>query len=331
MKKALFICCFVSSLATFLSCLKEADLPTLTTTEVSNIKTRSASSGGTVTDDGGAEINVMGVCWGTADNPTRANSKTVSLEEWNGSFDCSLFNLIPNTYYHVRAFASNRVGIAYGDEVHFRTMQIVEPKVTTAANPLSTAYTSLTVGGNVTSYDETLRILERGFCWAITAHPTIVNNMLRCGEATGSFQGGLCQLQPETLYYIRAYAVSIAGITYGNEVQFKTQDLPVLTTDPVIEFSRTTARVGGKLSPGSYDPPYFSFAGICFGTTSGSTINRILLELDPGKDGIFSFTLTDLTPGTLYYVRACFFTIDWCDGSGQLIQYGNEVIFTTCQ
>ena len=330
MKTVLVMCCFVSGIATLLGCLREADLPTLTTTKVSNIKNQSALSGGTVIDDGGAEINVMGVCWGTADNPTRANSKTVSLEERNGSFDCNLFNLIPNTYYHVRAFASNRAGTAYGNEVHFKTT-LVEPKVTTAANPLSTAYTSLTVGGNVTSYDETLRILERGFCWAITAHPITVNNVLRCGEGPGSFQGGICQLQPETLYYIRAYAVTIAGITYGNEVQFQTQDLPALTTDPVTEISRTTARVGGELFLGSYDPPDFCYTGICFGTTSGIIINRIFLELDPGKNGIFSYTLTDLTPDTLYYVRAFFCAFDWCDGSFQYIQYGNEVTFTTRQ
>jgi hypothetical protein len=125
-KKVLAIYCFVASVATFLSCLKEADLPTLTTTDVSNIKTQSAVSGGTVTNNGGVEIDVSGVCWGTAKNPTIVNSISVSRNEGTGSFDCILFGLTPGTYYHVRAFAKNRAGTAYGNEVHFTALPIVE-------------------------------------------------------------------------------------------------------------------------------------------------------------------------------------------------------------
>jgi hypothetical protein len=327
MKKVLVICCFVASIATFLSCLKEADLPTLTTTDVKNIKTQSAVSGGIVTDDGGAEVNVSGVCWGTADNPTITNSKTVSRKEGTGSFDCTLFGLTPDTYYHVRAFASNRTGTAYGNEVHFRTKQIVEPKVTTTANTKPTTFT-VTVVGNITSYDETL-ILERGICWATTANPTINNNVVRCGTGSGIFTCDLWQLQIDTLYYVRAYAVTIAGITYGNETQIKTQFVRI-TTAPVTEFSRTSARVGGKVFLKN-DPDFECWAGICFGTTSGPTVKGNSISLETGNDGIFSYILTDLTPGTLYYVRAYFYAIDWYDVSRESIQYGNEVTFTTSQ
>jgi hypothetical protein len=322
----LVLICFVSSIATFLSCLREADLPTLTTTEVSNIKTRSASSGGTITDDGGAEINVSGVCWGTDDNPTRANSISVSRKETR-SFDCNLFNLIPDTYYHVRAFASNRVGTAYGEEVHFTTKQIVAPKVTTTAKTNPATFTA-TAGGNITSYDETL-ILERGVCWATTAYPTKNNYVARCGTGSGIFTCDLTQLQLDSLYYVRAYAETIAGITYGNEMQISTKFLQIITA-PVIEFSRTTARVGGKLFL-MCDPELLCGVGICYGTKSGPTVKGNSFSFDWGNDGIFSSTLTDLTPGTLYYVRAYFYATGWIDGSHTFIQYGNEITFATSQ
>lgn len=321
----LVLICFVTSIATIESCLK-VDLPTLTTSEVSNIKTRSASSGGTITDNGGAEINVSGVCWGTEDNPTRANSLSVSRKE-TGSFECNLFNLIPDTYYHVRAFASNRIGTAYGNEVHFTTKQIVAPKVTTTAKINPATFTA-TVGGNITSYDETL-ILGRGVCWATTANPAKNNNMVSCGTGSGIFTCNLTQLQLDSLYYVRAYAETIAGITYGNEMQINTKFLQI-TTAPVTEFSRTTARVGGKLFL-MCDPELLIGVGTCYGTTSGPTAKGDFISFDWGNDGIFSGTLTDLIPGTLYYVRAYFFATGWIDGSYTFIQYGNEVTFTTSQ
>jgi hypothetical protein len=332
MKKSLLICCFVSSLATFLSCLKEADLPTLTTTDVSSVKTQSASLGGNVTDDGGAKVDLRGVCWGTADNPTIADSNKYYWKG-TGGFTCLVTGLTPDTYYHVRAFAMNREGTAYGNEVHFRTKQIIAPKVTTTADTLSTTLTTITVRGNITNYDETLCILERGFCWATTAHPTTINKMLRCGEGPGSFEVNLYPLQPGTLYYIRAYAVTIAGITYGNEIQFKTNTLPDVSTAPVTEFSRTTARAGGNLS----DPDFFDNAGICYGTTAGPIINGYFVSTESiGNDGVFTCTLTNLIPGTRYYARAYVTVSEWYwwinyDYETEFIIYGNEVTFTTSQ
>ena len=320
----LVLICFVASITTLQSCLKEADLPTLTTTEVSNIKTQSASSGGIVIDNGGAEVHARGVCWGTADKPTIANSKKFN-SKGTRSFDCLLFGLTPDSYYHVRAFATNREGTAYGNEVHFTTKQIIEPEVTTTANTNPTKFT-VTVVGNITSYYETL-ILERGVCWATKAYPSINNNVVRCGTGSGIFTCDLTQLIPDTLYYIRAYAETIGGITYGNVTQIKPHFLQI-TTAPVTEFSRTTARISGKLFL-TNDPDLLCGVGICFGTTSGQTIKGNSLTLETGNDGTFSCTLTNLTPGTLYYVRAYFYAIDWIDDSLEFIQYGNEVTFTT--
>ena len=52
----------------------EANLPTVTTGDVSNIQQTSAQGSGNVTNDGGAEVTERGVCWSTSQNPTISGS-----------------------------------------------------------------------------------------------------------------------------------------------------------------------------------------------------------------------------------------------------------------
>jgi hypothetical protein len=93
-------------------------LPTITTTEVSSINNTSASSGGAVTCDGGAALSAWGVCWSTSANPTLANN-FLQNNGISGFFSSALSGLTQNTTYYVRAYATNSVGTAYGNEVSF--------------------------------------------------------------------------------------------------------------------------------------------------------------------------------------------------------------------
>jgi hypothetical protein len=93
-----------------------AVLPTVTTTAVVNITNSSASSGGAVTNDGGAPLTAWGVCWSTSANPTLANSFSQNMVS-SGSFSSTLTGLTANTMYYVRAYATNIAGTAYGNEV----------------------------------------------------------------------------------------------------------------------------------------------------------------------------------------------------------------------
>ena len=95
-------------------------IPTITTTAVSSINNTSASSGGAVTSDGGSALSAWGVCWSTSANPTIANSFSQNMLPY-GSFSSALSGLTQNTTYYVRAYATNIVGTAYGNEVSFTT------------------------------------------------------------------------------------------------------------------------------------------------------------------------------------------------------------------
>jgi hypothetical protein len=98
-----------------------AIVPTITTTSISNIDVNTATSGGNVTDDGGASVTGKGVCWSTSSNPTLSDDYTTD-GTGEGSFVSSITGLSPNTTYHVRAYAINSVGTAYGSDVQFTTL-----------------------------------------------------------------------------------------------------------------------------------------------------------------------------------------------------------------
>ena len=95
-------------------------LPTLTTSAISAITRTTATSGGNITSSGNDLLTARGVCWSTSTNPTITDSKT-SGGTATGTYSSAITGLIFNTTYYVRAYATNSVGTAYGDEVSFTT------------------------------------------------------------------------------------------------------------------------------------------------------------------------------------------------------------------
>lgn len=94
--------------------------PTVTTSEITSISNNTATSGGNITSDGGDSITARGVCWNTTGNPTISDS-TTSDGTGTGSFTSTLTGLTPGTTYYVRAYATNSMGTAYGEELTFAT------------------------------------------------------------------------------------------------------------------------------------------------------------------------------------------------------------------
>ena len=100
---------------------EEATKPTVTTNSVSDITFESATCGGNVTDDGGANVTARGVCWSTSQNPTISDNKTTDGSS-TGIFTSQLSNLSENTKYYVRAYATNEKGTSYGEQKSFTTL-----------------------------------------------------------------------------------------------------------------------------------------------------------------------------------------------------------------
>ena len=106
----------------FISCNVERNnvIPVLETMIVTDVTQTTAKSGGIITSNSGANITAKGACWSINANPTVSDPHS-SDGSGDEVFESMLTDLIPDNYYHVRAFATNIAGTAYGDEKTFRT------------------------------------------------------------------------------------------------------------------------------------------------------------------------------------------------------------------
>ena len=120
MKKLPVLLVLIASL--LMSCKEEKEQPIVKTTTVTEITESSAICGGEVINDGGSEVTARGVCWSTNQNTTIEDNKTTD-GNGVGNFTSNIQNLVPNTQYYVRAYATNEVGTSYGDEVSFITLE----------------------------------------------------------------------------------------------------------------------------------------------------------------------------------------------------------------
>jgi hypothetical protein len=96
-------------------------VPILTTTAISAITATTATSGGNITSDGGATVTARGVCWSTSSSPVITGSHTTD-DTGTGAFTSSIAGLTAGTTYYVRAYATNSVGAAYGNQLSFTTV-----------------------------------------------------------------------------------------------------------------------------------------------------------------------------------------------------------------
>jgi uncharacterized protein (TIGR02145 family) len=96
--------------------------PTVITAEITGITSTSATSGGNVTDDGGVPVTARGVVWSTLQNPTLEENEGFTEDgQGEGEYTSVLTDLQPETFYFVRAYAENSVGVGYGEELIFTT------------------------------------------------------------------------------------------------------------------------------------------------------------------------------------------------------------------
>jgi hypothetical protein len=276
-----------------------AGLASLTTTSVSNITSSQANSGGTINNNGGSLITAKGVCWSTSANPTISNSKT-SDGTGNTSYTSILSSLSSNTNYYIRAYATNGVGTAYGNQISFTTGATI-PAVSTKVVS-SSDQTSFTAGGNATS-DGGSTITAKGICWSTSTAPTISNSKTNDGTGTGSFISLASGLNPNTTYYYRAYATNSIGTSYGIESSITTNSLtiPSISTIAPNSISYNSASSGGNtISDGGSS---ITAKGVCWNTTGTPTIANSKTTDGTGTAN-FTSNLTGLSTGVTYYVRA---------------------------
>src|SRR5690625_2753460 len=95
-------------------------IPVLTTKEVTNITDSSAVSGGLFSNTSDFTITAKGVCFGTSENP-RLNDGCTNNGNNDDEFSSLMSDLIPDTQYFVRAYATYQGGTIYGNQIGFTT------------------------------------------------------------------------------------------------------------------------------------------------------------------------------------------------------------------
>lgn len=93
--------------------------PPTVTASITNYHSIEATVAGNVTDQGGSAVTARGICYSTSESPTTSDT-CVPSGSGTGSFSCTL-RLSSNTTYHVRAYATNESGTAYGSDETFTT------------------------------------------------------------------------------------------------------------------------------------------------------------------------------------------------------------------
>jgi uncharacterized protein (TIGR02145 family) len=200
---------------------KEAykSIPIVETHGVWYISQRTAKSGGNVIIDGGSQILARGVCWNTSSEPT-INNKHTTESGGTGVFTSTLNGLIPATLYYVRAYATNKYGTGYGNEVTFESGPIQTAEVST--DPISSITSTSAVSGGSIGYNGGDSVTAKGICWSTSNDPTLSNPHTMDGSGNDHFISQLTGLSGNTTYYVRAFAINSVGIAYGGEKSFTT-------------------------------------------------------------------------------------------------------------
>jgi uncharacterized protein (TIGR02145 family) len=320
MKKVLSLSLLLFTVYLVCGCKKTepAKVAVLTTTTVTNITATTATGGGSISSDGGADITVRGVCWSSLANPTTSDSKT-SDGEGIGQFESSISDLSAGTTYHIRAYATNSVGTAYGEDLTFATLGQAPAATTTAATNITS--TGATLNGTVNANEiSTTVTFEYGtstsYGQTAAATPAQVT-----GNTVTSVNAVISGLTAGATYHFRIKSVNSLGTSYGSDMSFTTTgNVPIVTTQAAANISASGAKLNGVVNANNLTTSVTFEYGLTSGY--GQTASSIPAQVTGNINIAVYYTLTGLTQGTTYHFR-----IKAVSSAGT--SYGNDLTLTT--
>jgi uncharacterized protein (TIGR02145 family) len=205
-------------------CDKEQDdpvLPQVTTAEVVDITDNSALAGGSVTNNGTFSVTERGVCWNSEGNPTLGDTKLAS-GDGASDFSVTIENLLPETQYFVRAYATCEMDTVFGSIKSFTTLPVPLP-VVSISDAEDITENSAVINAEVVYENDDFEIREHGICPKINSEYLSFNDLKKpAGQGTGEFTVTLDNLSPEREYEYRAYAITQSDTFYSDYISFTT-------------------------------------------------------------------------------------------------------------
>jgi hypothetical protein len=296
-------------------------LPTLSTnaTTNKNIGTGSVTLNGAILTLGDPTYTERGFVYATVHNPTVDDTKKVATGTGTGAFSANLTGLTIGSVYYVRAYATNMRGTAYGEEVSVDFTAVMPTLSTEAVTGRNIANGIATLNGTILTTGDPA-YTERGFVYGLAHSPTVDDTKKTVsGTGTGAFSAGLTGLEEGLIYYIRAYAISVAGTVYGEEVSLDFNAvMPTLSTEAATNrnIANGSATLNGTIL--TVGDPVYTERGFVYATVHNPTVDDTKKVAVGTGTGAFSANLTGLEEGHIYYIRAYVTSV-----AGTV--YGNEV------
>jgi hypothetical protein len=292
-------------------------LPTLTTDSVSNITLTTVKLYGNVTDDGETPILKRGFCISTNPTPTTTDS-TFNTDNGVGLFDLVVIKLKAGTKYNVRAFATNAMGTSYGKEITFSTLEYKLPQIqTNSATDIGLNF--VTLSGNVKDLGRG-ELKERGIVVSKSQKPTIDNIKFKSSVTDlGEYKIVFTNLEVNTKYYARAYAQNEAGIIYGDDINFTTDNYtaPKVSTNDLQNISFTSLRAGFEVQ--SEGNTKVTDRGVVISTNPIPQLTDLKIQMGDGIGGEMR-DITGLASNVTYYLRG-YATNKWGTSYGDIRKF----------
>jgi hypothetical protein len=269
-----------------------------TNTEVSDITAYSATLSGDVINDKGSAVTARGIVWSTGTNPTIGLPASTSVEGSGlGNFLTTATNLLGNTTYYVRSFATNTKGTGYGANINFTTAAATAPVLDLTSDVVKTGSIA-TSGGRVIGTGGA-PITRKGIAWNTTnVFPTTLTTSNSVNEGstnTGTFSSNLGSLNEGTLYYVWAYATNSVGTSYAPPVSFTTNGLAAST-------GTTTFNPTGAMQTFTVPAGVTSVLIKAYGARGGSNTRLNSTTTLPGGLGGSAAGRLPVTGGQILYV-----------------------------
>lgn len=306
-----------------------AEVKTLAAT---NVLANTATLNGEIIKSGAPAYSERGFIYSksynspTIEDPATATTKVV-VSGTNTKYSANVASLTENTTYYFRAFATNVKGTAYGEILTFIPKAIL-PVVTTlkATNILAA---SATLHGRIDNAGEPA-YTERGFLYSISYptptinDPSTATSKVVVDGTSKEYSANVSALKEGTTYYVRAYATSSKGTSYGEVLTFKpVAVLPSVTTLEPSNVLATTATLNGRID--KVGEPAFTERGFIYSTSyqtptikdPSSATTKVIVD---GNSTDFSANVSSLTENATYYVRA-YATSEYGTAYGEVLTF----------
>jgi uncharacterized protein (TIGR02145 family) len=146
------------------------------------------------------------------------NLKLIS-QQYSNTYNLTGLNKNKTYYWQYSATNECKTGCSSGISSFTIISDTSLPYVETTEVPAN-FHTFTFTGGNVL-YGGTSALIERGIYWGNSPEPEKNGVKVSSGAGLGKFLLMIEGLQQSTLYYIKAYARNNNGISYGNEISFR--------------------------------------------------------------------------------------------------------------